>query len=182
MILALYCHLDSLGRTVIIIVKIKGCPLYSPCKSYMCLGKCLGLWSFYWAKVMCHIRRGLSTSQNYTRESQSPFVHERLLEKSGGLEPPLCWFGKRGKLLVDHTLGWSCKFSLLMGQHQAEYGRHPTKGNSACLVLKITMLSEMAFQRREPWNCPFWRTVQTGLSMRKNDQFLRISDHSSFTF
>ena len=94
MILALYCNLDSLGRAVTIIVRIKGCPLYSPCKSYMCLGKCLRLWSSYCAKVMCHIRRGLSTSQNYMRESQSPFVHEKVLKKSGGLEHLFVGLGK----------------------------------------------------------------------------------------
>ena len=67
------------------------------------LGKCLRSQSFSWVKVMCHIRRGLSPSQNYNmRVSRSPFVHQKVL-RNLVVWTPLSWFGK-SRLLVDHIL------------------------------------------------------------------------------
>ena len=67
------------------------------------LGKCLRSQSFSWVKVMYHIRRGLSPSQNYNMKvSQSPFVHQKVL-RNLVVWTPLSWFGK-SRLLVDHIL------------------------------------------------------------------------------
>ena len=67
------------------------------------LRKCLRSQSFSWVKVMCHIRRILSPSQNYNmRVSQSPFVHQKV-PRDLVLWTPLSWFGE-SRSLVDHIL------------------------------------------------------------------------------
>lgn len=99
-------------------------------------------------------------SQNYNiGQSRYPFVHQRDVKKSGGLNTTLlAW--ERGQVIGEsHTLpmGNSCSpwICCMRGNIKMNMAITQLMRNPGCFVLKITTLIGTAFKMKEPWNSPF---------------------------